>query len=433
MEFQKSLFQSLLWRGLLFVVVLILNVFLSRQLGAAAAGEVFYYSTIYALIVLVAGVCLETGLGYFLSAAPHYARSFAIVAFLYTCAVSAILYLLATAIPFSLPTSVFSRNQILFFGFMYVSGIMLSNLFTALFHARQNFFLANFLLAATNGVLVVLLLSFSKDISAVLNIYFIFFLLQGLVLFAAFYLKYGSRYRQLKPAADVYRKVFRYSAAALLGNIIFFLVYRIDYYFVERYVTDKDGLGNYIQASKLGQLLLIVPNILATAIFPQTASGKSRSEINESLQIISRLLMQVYVVLLIVFVLLGKTIFTAVFGPTFNTMHIAFAILLPGIFALSVLTVLSSYFAGKGRLKINITGAAIALTFVVALDLVLIPRYGIEGAAIASTLGYGVNLLYSLVMFYKDYRTNLTAFFTIRKSDYVWLLQLIGYLPKKQS
>lgn len=431
MEFQKSLFQSLLWRGLLFVVVLILNVVISRNLGAAAAGEVFYYSTVYAFIVLIAGICLETGLGYYLSSKPQYARSFAVTAFLYSFIIAAVLYLVVVAIPFNMTQSFFTRNQIIVFGLMYVSGIMLSNLFTALFHARQNFFLANFLLAATNVILVVLLLYFSESVSAILNLYFVFFLLQGLVLFVAFYLKYARGAHFVKPGRSVYKKVFKYSAAALLGNIIFFLVYRIDYYFVERYVAEKDLLGNYIQASKMGQLLLIVPNILATAIFPQTASGNARAEINQSLQIISRLFMQAYLVLFIVFLFFGKLIFTTVFGATFSTMNIAFLVLLPGIFALSVLTILSSYFAGKGKLKINVIGAAIALVFVVVFDLILIPRYGIVGAAIVSTAGYCLNLLYSLAMFYKDYRINLMAFFGFRKADYQWLLQLMSQ-PKNR-
>ncbi|HRI22765.1 MAG TPA: polysaccharide biosynthesis C-terminal domain-containing protein, partial [Panacibacter sp.] len=213
---------------------------------------------------------------------------------------------------------------------------------------------------------------------------------------------------------------------ALMANIIFFLVYRIDYLFVNASpVCTAADLGNYIQVSKLGQMLLIFPQIIASVIFPRSASGIDRKELNTSLMIIARLFSQLYLVIMIVIVVCGKFLFTGLFGETFNKMQLPFIILVPGIFSLSVLSLLSAYFSGKGKVSVNVTGAVVALLFVIAGDYFFVPLYGIVAAAIISTLGYTINLGYSLYIFYKDYHINVFGFFRWRKDDYRWLISLL--------
>ena len=212
-----------------------------------------------------------------------------------------------------------------------------------------------------------------------------------------------------------------------MANLIFFLVYRIDYWFVHNNpatCTESD-LGNYIQVSKLGQLFLIVPQIIASVIFPQSAGTVDRAEINKAVMIIARLFSQMFLVIIIITALFGRQLFTWVFGETFNRMQAPFIIIMPGIFCLSVLALLSAYFSGKGNLKTSVVGAAIALAVVVVGDYILVPMYGIIGAAIISTVGYFVNLLYPLMRFYKDYSLSWGDFFRWKKDDYHWLLSLI--------
>ena len=61
---------------------------------------------------------------------------------------------------------------------------------------------------------------------------------------------------------------------ALAANVVFFLVYKVDYMFVNYSpVCTAADLGNYIQVSKLGQMMLIIPQIIASVVFPRTASG----------------------------------------------------------------------------------------------------------------------------------------------------------------
>ena len=81
------------------------------------------------------------------------------------------------------------------------------------------------------------------------------------------------------PDRPILKMVIRYSLFALVANLVYFLVNRIDYWFVEYYCSQKD-LGNYIQASKIAQMLVILPAILGSTLFPLFSSQeKSGSQV----------------------------------------------------------------------------------------------------------------------------------------------------------
>ena len=122
-------------------------------------------------------------------------------------------------------------------------------------------------------------------------------------------------------------------------------------------VCTAADLGNYIQVSKLGQMMLIIPQIIASVVFPRTASGIDRMKINNAIMMIARLFSQLFLLAFIITALFGDRIFIMLFGETFNKMQLPMLVIIPGIFSLSVLVLLSAYFSGKGKIKINLHGA----------------------------------------------------------------------------
>jgi O-antigen/teichoic acid export membrane protein len=243
-------------------------------------------------------------------------------------------------------------------------------------------------------------------------------------LLAIAFIVLNNSYKNISlPDKGSLKLLLKYSLLALTSNIIFFFVYRIDYWFV-KYNTESctsADLGNYIQAAKLGQMLLIVPQIFASVIFPQTASGALKNNITESIVVFFRIFFQVLLVALIVVGILGDWFFPAVFGASFNNMKIPTLFLLPGIFSLSVLCLLSAYFGGIGKVKINVIGGLFALVVVIIGNLIFIPKYGIIGAAAVSTIGYTVNLMYSFIHFFKDNPIRIKTLFAFNIGDWYWL------------
>ena len=202
---------------------------------------------------------------------------------------------------------------------------------------------------------------------------------------------------------------------AFFSNLVFFLLYKIDYWFVNKYCNPED-LGNYIQVSKLAQMFFIVPGILAGALFPLIA-GNHVGKIEDVLKMLSRTIFFFYLIGCGVLVLIGKWLFPFIFGESFSGMYSAFLFLIPGILALSTLYTLTAYFSGRNKITVNLKGSLLALIFIVAGDAMLIPKYGIAAAAAVSSLGYIIYHIYVLYTFNRIHKSGVIDFFYFKASD----------------
>jgi len=429
MQFQKLLRQSLVWRGLFFISLLLMNVVLSRYFKASGTGWIYYLSNFFTFIILVAGLSMESGVTYFASRLEIPPSRLAFFCLLWTIVVSLIvLGILALYFGRIRDESTLTRNQYLYFALCYIVGIMLTNFFTFLFYAAQDYVLPNVILVAINVFLMIYIGTATPNdataIRDVLNIYFLSFLIQGFLLVLAYAISHKAYLDISLPSKAQLKQLFNYSFVALAANFIFFLVYRVDYWFVKKYCLPAD-LGNYIQVSKLGQMLLIIPTIISSVVFPQTAEGMFNEEMKKNIIRIGKFGTLIYVFILLFVVLSGEWFFPFVFGDSFYNMYLPFILLLPGLWALNNLFVLSAYFGGTNNVKVSVWGAALGLLFILVGDMLFIPKYGIVAAAIVSSVGYFINFYFSFYHLQKEYKVNFVAYFKIQKEDIQWLFSVI--------
>ena len=416
MRLQKLIFQNIFWRGLYYLSALVLNIVISRYLKAESSGWMYYLINNLSLLLLVTGISLESGATYYTSKNITNSRAIAAFCFFWAMTATIISALCLTLFPNFFSGHVDLSKEYFFASVAYVLGFLLINYFNALFFARGDFFIPNFILLASNLIIISSTLLFGKKELFAGNfivIYFFSFLLQGLLL-ALIYFLVSERTADSLSFSEV-KSISKYSLIALSANIIFFLVYRVDYWFVKMYCSKHD-LGNYIQVSKLGQVFLLVPTMIATIIFPNTASG-IKKDIENDLKALSRFLFATYFALIIIITLFGKTIFSIVYGPSFDEMYKPFILLSPGILSLSTQALLSAYFAGKNMLSVNIKGALIALVIIAFCDFWLIPSFGINAAAAISSAGYIFYMLYSILVFKNETNSNWSDFFFLKRAD----------------
>jgi O-antigen/teichoic acid export membrane protein len=430
--FHHQMKQSIIWRGLHFVSLLLLNIFLSRFLKADGMGAIFFLVNLFSLWVLIGSFNMDGSFTYFSASKKVHHNQLAVLGGIWAIIISIICFFLFT-IYFNhfnkdLATNGINLSQC---GFYYLLGIILGNYFTALFYSLGNFRLPNIILVLSNLLLVVLIY-FGKQTNAttqnIVNDYFLFSLLQGIALVVTFFIKYKGYINIRLPNFLHLKQIFKYSAIVLSGNFIFFFVYRIDYWFVKNWCHLQGDLGNYIQASKLAQMLLILPQILASSIFPAIASGEQSDLVVRNIAKLFKLFIVLYVVVITSCLLFGKWLFPTVFGSSFTTMYYPMLILLPGIFCLSISALLSAYFSGKKQNKYNVYAALFALFIMISLSFMLKKNYTIETAALISSIAYFVEATYCFIIFSKQEKISLKDFFTFKATDFS--LQKIFTLPK---
>jgi O-antigen/teichoic acid export membrane protein len=426
--------QHLLWRGLYFFSVLILNVLISRLFAAEKSGQIFYIVNNLAFVLLLVSMSVESAAVYFVSSGKldglKMAR-FCVLWIVFATALAASGWWLSLR----LTKSVFSGNTIfLCASLLFIAGALMTTFFSALFYARQKFGLPNKILFIVNGCLIILMISGNSSAWTrvyFLALYFSSYFLQGLALMIIFFIRYPGKKERGLPALPILLKVLRYASAAAAANIIYFLVNRIDYWFVKHYCSAQD-LGNYIQASKLAQMLLIVPSILGATLFPMIASGKKKST-GVPLAPVVRVLFWINIGICTPLILVGYWAFPFVFGTSFSGMYPLFLLLVPGLLCLTANYPLTSWNSGKNRVKKNIKGSIIALIIIAAGDFFILPHYGARTAAVISSIGYLCYYCYVLFCYRQEQPSDLSDFFVLKKTDFLWMFFQINRLMGKYT
>ncbi|MBX3256068.1 MAG: polysaccharide biosynthesis C-terminal domain-containing protein [Chitinophagaceae bacterium] len=402
MNFRRLVYQSVLWRGLYFVSVLGLNIVIARYYEASYSGLIYFITNSFALIVTIGGFSLESGMGYYVVSGKVKALPLANFSIGWTLAATiASLLMLFLLVDTNIISSAYANYS--FAAFCYIAGCMLVNFFTAFFYAHKDFLSPNLVMTIVNIILIMLIpLSneglFNKE--QYIDIYFGGFLFQGLVLALLFFMfNKAERIIQL-PSKQSLKRVFKYAFQAFGANLLFFLLYRVDYFFVEKYCS-AGNLGNYIQVSKLVQLFLVLPAIIASAVFPMSAAG-DKETLHRGLAQLSRILVFGYCMICIVLSVVGYWLFPWVFGKSFDNMLIPFILLVPGIISLCVVSLLSAYFAGQDKVWINAVSSFCGLIMIVLGNVIWIPANGIVAASAVSSVGYFIVLVVLLFAWHKD-------------------------------
>jgi O-antigen/teichoic acid export membrane protein len=425
MSIRKGIQDIFLWRGLNLLSVFILNILLARLLQAEGAGNIFFIINNLSLLILILSFSLESGLQYYAATgriektgAGFFALAWCIAMTLIAIGIFS-LYDIASSTAFNLKLA----------AIFYVAGNLLISFYSALYFARKNFFLPNVLLLTINILFIALFIPPLNEVitqEKLVFAYFAAFLVQG-VLLTGFYFLSGTRDASWFPPAAGIKLVVKYSAAAFLGNIIFFLVYRIDYWFVERWCSPAE-LGNYIQVSKIVQWFVIIPSMIGTVLFPHTAIGKD-TMIIDKVVMLARLSIGLFFLVCLCLVVAGYWIFPFVFGETYSLMYPVFLLYIPGILALTGVYPVSAYHSGMNRLGINIKGCLWALIIIAAGNWLFTPGYGIYGAAIISSLGYITYFAFSLYHFNRSNKIRVSQFFKFVPGDLA-VLKAVFYKHK---
>ena len=418
MPLRRLIAQNLVWRGLYFFSLFLLNIVVSRYFRADGSGAIYYAMNNLSFLLLIIGLSLESAAAFYVARGEISDEKAAFTCFCWALTGTLIsLFFFRWIIP---PDTVFPLQG---WGFLlacasYFLGVLLTTYFTPLFFAKKDFVFPNLVLFGLTLFLLLLLLLFGRYQFVhrhFVQVYFGSFLVQGIVLVLAYFYKNGSRSGIGWLSGKDLDKLLRYAFLALSGNIIFFLVYRVDYWFVMKYCS-LPALGNYIQASKLGQLFVLVPTTMASAVFIHTAGQKEDS--TESLKILSRWVAFVYAILMGILILLGRWLFPFLYGPSFYLMYRPFLLLSPGIISIATLTLMTSYFAGRGKVLTNVRGAFFALLIILTGNLFFTPRYGLSAAALTSTAAYIFYQVYVISIFKREYKeTRVSEFFVPKRRD----------------
>ena len=189
-----------------------------------------------------------------------------------------------------------------------------------------------------------------------------------------------------------------YGIKAHLGNILGFLNYRVDMFFVNGFLSPA-AVGFYSIGVGLVEKLWMVSQAASTVLFPRVAAETEEQRRKEFTPLIARSVLWVTALGAVVIFFVSPWIVGLLYSSAFLPAVRPLQILLPGIVTLSVGRVLANDIAGRGRVMLNNYAGLVTVVTNVLLNILWIPRYGIAGAALASTVSYTLAFLTQLFLY----------------------------------
>jgi len=197
----------------------------------------------------------------------------------------------------------------------------------------------------------------------------------------------------LKVSFSLWRPILGYGLKIYVGSILSLVTVRMDVFFVA-FFLGFTALGYYAIAVQMAEVVYRLAGIFATIRLPETAS-RSKTEADQTFPRVSRQL--IFLSILGVFIVaLGGVAFIRILLPAFQPSIPALLLLLPGSAFLGLANLYFAELGGRGRAGYGSTIITVNSVIMVILDLLIIPLWGINGAAIASTFVYAMGFTFAI-------------------------------------
>jgi O-antigen/teichoic acid export membrane protein len=194
-----------------------------------------------------------------------------------------------------------------------------------------------------------------------------------------------ARRGEWRVSYSVLRWYVRFGLRSHPGNIGQYLNYRLDAFILGTF-HGPTAVGVYAVATSLAEVASYAANAAALVAGARVSRANRRDVVMRT----TRAAALVTIAIAVALGLGSPFVVPAVYGTAFSGSVTPLLFLLPGVVALAYVKILAVGLIGEGYPGTVTLGIGASLAATVSLDLLLIPKLAATGAALASTIAYGV-------------------------------------------
>jgi O-antigen/teichoic acid export membrane protein len=216
---------------------------------------------------------------------------------------------------------------------------------------------------------------------------------------------------QSKWRADValLRRMITYGLKFHISILAGAIIIRADLLVVNHYRGAAEA-GVYSVASQFALLLMLLPGVIATLLFPRVTSEQDAR--GETTSQVTRYTAFIMLICCLAAVPLGLLL-PLVYGSAFYDATGLLWILLPGVYLIGLESVLVQHFNALGLPRAIPLYWVVTLALNLVLVFALVPRLGAQGAAIASTVSYAAIFVFVALHFLSSTGRSFTEVFVL--------------------
>ncbi|NUK29895.1 oligosaccharide flippase family protein [Parageobacillus sp. VR-IP] len=316
-------------------------------------------------------------------------------------------------------------NILLFFSLLTVPFLLLNYFLSFIFLGNDKssyYFIFNNLPVIITTVFLLVLLFILDDVNLIIsiNLYFLGQFLTSIIMIITVHnklLKSSESYYKgflvcLKN--DLVKDIFSFGIKMYFASIMNFLNYRLDTLLIGKLLPLK-LLGNYNLAVNFADSFGKISQTISLLVYsklPRLAENDKKVMVN----LIIKLNLILLVIGSLVMFLIGDKIIYLI-GTDYSYAYIAFLLLVPGMFFIALFRIIYHVVSVEYNANWGMYATFFSLISTIALDLILIPVYGIYGASVASSLSYSVSFLFIYIYYIKQTNSNFFSIFLISKRE----------------
>lgn len=194
-----------------------------------------------------------------------------------------------------------------------------------------------------------------------------------------------------RPDGSLLAQMIRYGIKFHIAILAAAIIFRADLLVVNHFRGAAEA-GVYSVATQFGMLLMLLPGVIGTLLFPRVTAEQDQQ--GETTSLVTR-----YTTFVMFFCCLAAVPFSfllpLIYGPEFVFASRLLLILLPGVYLVGIESVMVQHFNALGLPRIIPVYWVVTLFLNLVLVFWLVPRLGAPGAALASTVSYA--LIFGLV------------------------------------
>lgn len=184
-----------------------------------------------------------------------------------------------------------------------------------------------------------------------------------------------------------FKTLFSLGVTKQIGYIAQSMNYRLCFYILGFYCGET-LVGIYSNAVSLSEAVMLFGSSLALVQYSSLSNNEDDSSSKQFSWKMSKINGIFTALALLVLCLLPSEVYSFIFGKGFEEISQAIRILSIGVLPLSIASNFTQYFYAKGNFKISTFASIIGLGVTIIAGLILIPKYQLQGAALAATLSY---------------------------------------------
>ncbi len=205
-----------------------------------------------------------------------------------------------------------------------------------------------------------------------------------------------------------------------ISELLLIINYKSDVIMLKYYV-DYYQIGLYSVGSGIAECIWLLPDAFKEVLFSRTSRSESIKEINFAI----RLNIFLSFVAIIIISILGKYIILIYSGNEYLDALTVTKIILLGIPSMILFKITNPLYLANGKQKLYCAILVVSALTNVILNLILIPMYGINGAAIASVIAFSVCGLAFAFFYIRNYKIRFYDIIFLKKSDMKLLINYV--------